>query len=83
MMNKILGRNILFKSDYIFKYLFGLRENKRMLANFLSQFIRNMSLEEIYDNINYLDTEIKKKSKSDINGRLDVLISVGKYLVNT
>ncbi len=83
MMNKILGRNILFKSDYIFKYLFGLRENKRMLANFLSQFIRNMSLEEIYDNISYLDTEIKKKSKSDINGRLDVLISVGKYLVNT
>lgn len=83
MMNKILGRNILFKSDYIFKYLFGLRENKRMLANFLSQFIRNMSLDEIYDNINYLDTEIKKKSKSDINGRLDVLISVGKYLVNT
>lgn len=83
MMNKILGRNILFKSDYIFKYLFGLRENKRMLANFLSQFIRNMSLEEIYDNISYLDTEIKKKRKSDINGRLDVLISVGKYLVNT
>lgn len=83
MMNKIFGRNILFKSDYIFKYLFGLRENKRMLANFLSQFIRNMSLEEIYDNISYLDTEIKKKSKSDINGRLDVLISVGKYLVNT
>lgn len=83
MMNKILGRNILFKSDYIFKYLFGLRENKRMLANFLSQFIRNMSLEEIYDNISYLDTEIKKKSKIDINGRLDVLISVGKYLVNT
>ena len=69
-------------SDVLFKSVFGNTNRKKYLCKFLSYYFKDVTVEELEENIIFLKNEQDKTNVDDKARRVDLLTQIGNAKVN-
>ena len=69
-------------SDVLFKSVFGNTNRKKYLCKFLSYYFKDVTIEELEENIVFLKNEQDKTNVDDKARRVDLLTQIGNMRIN-